>query len=32
MHDRLYKLIMDLIPNNWKQIATSTWNFPKTIF
>ena len=28
----MVKLIMDLIPNDWKQIATLNWNFSKTTF
>ena len=26
----MHKIIMDLIPNDWKHIATLNWNFSKT--
>ena len=28
-HERMYKLIMDLIPDDWKHIGTLNWNFSK---
>ena len=31
-HERMYKLIMDLIFNVWNEVATLNWNFSKTPF